>query len=338
MRAFQPKVSICCACYNRAEHLEKMLNSILKQTFYEFELIIVNDGSSDPRVEEILDNVKDDRVFVIHQPNQGFVSAIKNAIAMAKGEYIAIHGAGDISLPDRIERQVEMLIRNPNAVAVGCFYLQENSVTGKRFEIRPNDSKDTESATSNGYEFSHGEMMYRKSSYEAAGGYRDFFVVGQATDLWLRMNEIGEFLVVREILYKQFIYDDGVSLNFGKIIQRRLLHAFMIDMREEKKRKGIDPLDKYGIHAPLYWTFRKNTSKAYVASYMYSILYGWDNNEALRKAGYYNSTGVYKVVLMLISFLPFKRWFFVKVLKNTKGFKKFCRNFNIEGGGLNLEP
>src|SRR5690554_1592429 len=95
----QPRVTIVCAWYNRSEFLLRTVDSLLSQDFDDYEVVIVNDGSTDPRVRELLDGCSDSRLKVIHQENAGFVRAISRAVNYCKSPFIAIQGSGDISYP-----------------------------------------------------------------------------------------------------------------------------------------------------------------------------------------------------------------------------------------------
>ena len=86
----KPLVSVCCAYYNRSEFLRSTINGLLAQDYPNFELVVVNDGSTDPAVRSILDSYQDPRLRVIHQSNTGFVAAIRRAIDESRGQYIAI--------------------------------------------------------------------------------------------------------------------------------------------------------------------------------------------------------------------------------------------------------
>lgn len=97
-----PKVSVVCAWYNRVDYISDTIDSLLAQDYPNFDITIVNDGSPDPLVREVLDNYTNPRLRVIHQENTGFTRAIRRAIDESDRTYIAIQGAGDISLPGRL--------------------------------------------------------------------------------------------------------------------------------------------------------------------------------------------------------------------------------------------
>jgi glycosyltransferase involved in cell wall biosynthesis len=116
-----PRVSVIMPTYDAMPFLVDAVNSILQQTFNDFELLIVNDGSTDGS-REYLDSLQDSRVRVIHQENLGLVDALNRLLDEARGEYIARLDSDDISEPKRLEAQVQFLSKNPEADAVFCAY------------------------------------------------------------------------------------------------------------------------------------------------------------------------------------------------------------------------
>ncbi|UJF31540.1 glycosyltransferase family 2 protein [Paenibacillus hexagrammi] len=113
------KVSVITAVFNGEAYIQEAIDSILGQTYTDLEYIIVNDGSTD-KTREILDRIQDPRVKVIHLPeNQGAARCMNLAASHATGEWIAVQDADDISLPRRLELQVEHIRKNPKLVLVG---------------------------------------------------------------------------------------------------------------------------------------------------------------------------------------------------------------------------
>lgn len=113
------KVSVITPSYNCELFIEDSINSILNQSFKDFEFIIINDGSTDKTVD-IINKFKDDRIrFINHQENKGVMSCSKEAIELAVGKYIAIHDADDISMSNRLELQYDYLESHSDIFCVG---------------------------------------------------------------------------------------------------------------------------------------------------------------------------------------------------------------------------
>ena len=215
-----PRVSVITAFYNRAPVLRRTIESVLNQTYADFELIVVDDNSKDDtaeRLAELAAEWQDPRLRVIvNEPNKGFVRTMRDAIEASTGEYIAIQGSGDVSLPERLERQVELLDARPDVVAVGCWYWNIDDESGARETIRP----DAATAKGGVTTFSHGEMMMRRSAYDTAGGYRTEFKVAQLTDLGFRLHRLGGFATVPQFLYERHVQSDGVTYNASKVLEQ----------------------------------------------------------------------------------------------------------------------
>lgn len=127
-------VSVVMPVYNAERFLAEAIESILNQTFTDFEFIIVNDGSTDGSRDIISKYAETDkRIVVIDQQNQGIVAALNNGIEKAKAPLIARMDADDISLPHRLERQVEFMEQNGNIAACGAGvkFIDQNGKKGK---------------------------------------------------------------------------------------------------------------------------------------------------------------------------------------------------------------
>lgn len=219
-----PKISVITGFYNRAALLERTISSILTQTYDDIELIVFDDASTDDTVDRLRDletRLKDSRLrVVVNAENRGFVPSLVDAIEASSGEYIAIQGSGDASLPRRLELQAQILDTQPEIGVVGGWYYNIQENLGTERLRRP-------SANGMGYEeffkgnvFSHGEVMFRRDVYDLAGGYRVEFKNAQDYDLWLRMSRFTQFATVPEPIYDRYVQFDGVSYVPRKIVNQ----------------------------------------------------------------------------------------------------------------------
>lgn len=208
-----PKVSVVCAWYNRASHIQETLDSLLIQDYPNFDITVVNDGSQDQQVRQILESYDDHRLRVIHQDNTGFTRAIRRAIDESDGEYIAIQGAGDTSSPTRLTRQVALLSKSAGIAAVGTGCVQV--AAGKKLRRRyfsPTIECTPESLRTN-MPFVHGTTMFRRKCYLAAGGYDTRFKYCSDWDLFFRVLEQGRIVGEDQPLYEQRMFADGFSFS-----------------------------------------------------------------------------------------------------------------------------
>lgn len=213
----RPEVSVVMSVYNGAEHLRETIDSILSQQGVTLEFIIVNDGSSDKSPQILEEYAKRDaRVRIIHQENQGLTKALIVGCAAASGCYIARQDVGDISLPGRLRKQVSIIKQNPNGVLVSC----GTRFVGPDREYLYDVIHDGESAQSALLALDleqvrgpshHGSTLFSRACYERVKGYRQPFYFAQDLDLWIRLVEQGQYIVLPEVLYQASITIGTIS-------------------------------------------------------------------------------------------------------------------------------
>jgi glycosyltransferase involved in cell wall biosynthesis len=254
--AATPTVSVITGYYNRGHALDITIDSIMNQTYTDFELIVFNDKSTDDteqRLEKIRSKYNDPRLVIInHDENKGFVQGMIDAVKLAKGKYICVQGSGDVSYEDRLKEQVLILENQPKVGVVGCFY--ENYVEDRNI-IRARKTT-AENITLNELAkanvFSHGEVMFRKDVYENVGGYRAEFVNCQDYDLWLRMVKETELATAQAILYRRFIRYDGVSYKPNKFLKQSRYFFLCQDLAlksPEEQKHVLNKVAQNGIES-----------------------------------------------------------------------------------------
>jgi glycosyltransferase involved in cell wall biosynthesis len=230
-----PKVSVVCAWYNRADYIRDTIDSLLAQDYPNFDITVVNDGSPDPRVREILDSYTDPRLRVIHQDNTGFTRAIRRAIDESDGTYIAIQGAGDISLSGRLSAQVRYLEENDQVVAVGTGHkLKEPN--GAKTIVEPATATIDEAGLKRKTPFTQGTVVYTRDIWNKVDGYNTFFHFCQDWDFYRRIVKHGEIHGLPDILYVKYVFADGASVQPEKKV-KQYCYA--------KVANGCAPLERY---------------------------------------------------------------------------------------------
>jgi len=239
-----PKVSVITGYYNRADCVDLTVLSILDQSYTNIELLVFDDCSTDGTGERLLElqaRLNDPRLKIIrHSANKGFTVGMIEAIAQSAGEYICIQGSGDFSAPNRVALQAQVLDSNAQVGVVGCWYTNVVETSGRRRHRKPIADNIGLNELMRANIFSHGEVMMRRATYEAAGGYRREFKFCQDIDLWLRAAKHCKFHTVREFLYERHVRFDGVSYHPEKfpiqarysIIARRLAQLSGADLEE----------------------------------------------------------------------------------------------------------
>lgn len=219
-----PVVSVVMSVYNAETLLPAAMTSVLSQEGVDFEVVVVDDGSTD-RSGEILDgySADDPRVRVLHQGNTGLTRALIRGCAEARGEFVARQDADDVSLPGRLRKQADLLRSDPTLAMASCWTGYFGPGGEFLYDLRR--TADPEEATHDLLEnykgAVHGSVMFRKSLYEKAGGYREEFYFAQDSDLWLRMGEVGRLAFVQEVLYMLRISEKSLSSRYA-VAQSRL--------------------------------------------------------------------------------------------------------------------
>ncbi|QZZ21447.1 glycosyltransferase family 2 protein [Leptothermofonsia sichuanensis E412] len=196
MNQSDPVVSVIMPCYNQGRYLDEAVESVLAQTYHNFEIIVINDGSTDAETIEILRDYQKPGVSILHTDNRGPASARNTGIQQARGQYILPLDADDRIAPTYLEQAVNILDGNSNVGIVYCEAEFFGEKTGK-FDLP-------------GFNFPGillGNMIfnssfYRKTDWEKVGGYRDNYRGWEDYDFWLSLLELGrEVIRIPETLY-----------------------------------------------------------------------------------------------------------------------------------------
>lgn len=197
-----PLVSVIMSVHNGERHVGEAIQSILCQSFLNYECIIIDDASTDA-TPDILLQFKDPRLSVIRNSrNLGLTASLNVGIQASRGKYIARMDADDLSVPHRFARQVEYLENNPEIAVVGSSYYTMDElgvVTGITDVLDRPELIQRELLRQNW--FGHGSVMMRKSCLEEIGGYDERFIYAQDYDLFLRLSERYKLANVTEPLY-----------------------------------------------------------------------------------------------------------------------------------------
>lgn len=212
----KPRVSILMPVYNTAPYLREAMDSMLCQTFQDFELIVLDDCSPD-NAEEILDAYDDPRIVRYKgEKNVGLSNVLNVGIGMARGKYIARMDSDDISLPQRLQVQVEYLETHPDIdlVSVGMRLFGAKEATWIR-ELNPEKVKIEAMFHS---PVLHASSVWRKDAFEKQGlRFRQEMVPAEDYDLWVRAMLRGLKLVnLPEVLYEYRIHDAQATLQTDK--------------------------------------------------------------------------------------------------------------------------
>lgn len=236
-------------CFNVERYLGEAVQSILGQTFEDFELIAVDDGSTDA-TRRILEEFSrlDSRVRVATlDRNYGAAAARNEARGLCRGEFVAVMDSDDISYPHRLAHQVAFLDAEPGFVAVGAWLRRVNG-DGSPIEIVPYPDWSVESMGAGGAGLSvgtplaHGVTLIRRTALDSVGWYRQAFRVAFDADLWRRLLDAGFMLAnLQEVLLDYRWHGGNVSV---RSVRQQSASALRAVLSQRMRHAGLpDPFD-----------------------------------------------------------------------------------------------
>jgi glycosyltransferase involved in cell wall biosynthesis len=226
----KPKVTVLMSVYNGRDFLAEAIQSVLDQSYGDFEFLIIDDGSTEP-LDPILQHYKDKRIVLRRQENMGLTRSLNKGLSLARGDYIARMDADDVSLRNRLELEVRELDSDMCIDLVGCFF---DVVDGEGCLIETK-----ELITDPIYRlwrlqfhnnYGHGTMMLRKTSVLKAGSYDENLSYSQDYDLWSRLSTKNNTVIVPEVMYRYRMVDDGAQASV-KNYDTQLTNALRVSDR-----------------------------------------------------------------------------------------------------------
>jgi glycosyltransferase involved in cell wall biosynthesis len=203
-----PLISVLMPVYNCEEYVQAAMDSILNQTFRDYEFIIIDDGSKDRTKEIVLAAAaRDARIKLISRENRGIVPSLNEALEQATGSLIARMDGDDISLPERFQRQVDYLAAHPDCGLVGT-QIMFMDPDGRPIAPMPNPLGHEEIVATmlDGNEsVSHPTVIFRRDTARSINGYSDRFKYAEDIDFFLRMAEATQVANMPDLLlhYRQ---------------------------------------------------------------------------------------------------------------------------------------
>ena len=207
-----PCVSVITIVYNGARFLQAAIDSILGQTFTDFEYVIVDDGSTD-ETPAILSQYADPRIVLVrHAANKGVITSRNDALAVAKGDYIANLDADDVAYPQRLEKQVAFLRAHPQVGLVGSWVeqiSQEGTPCGQLHP--PTDHRSIVDACVGENPFTHSSIMFERQAALALGGYPVAYEWGEDFALCMEISRVRQVANLDEVLVQLRLHPDQHS-------------------------------------------------------------------------------------------------------------------------------
>lgn len=200
-----PAVSVLLPIHNGIAHLRPAVDSILAQTFRDFEFIIIDDGSTDATPQALREYAKaDSRIRLVSRLNKGLTVTLNEGIALARAPLLARMDADDIALPNRFKKQTEYLQQHPGCVLVGSAVLviDPNGLPIRQLATEQTHDQIDHAHLNRGWPVVHPAVMMRTAAVRQVGGYRDHYDTLEDLDLFLRLAEIGKLANLPDVLLK----------------------------------------------------------------------------------------------------------------------------------------
>lgn len=304
-----PLVSVIIPSYNVQEYIKKSVLSVLSQTFQDFEILIVNDGSTDNTLGVIEKNFSDTRIKVISQENQGLAGARNSGIKNAQGKFVALLDADDEWLPQKLETQIKQIKNNPqiSVFSTNAYNVDGNKIVGTRYNSKKIfDDKSVFSGVVKNYfknkcRYSFhmpSSMLVRKSLFDKHGLYDSNLKQGEDSDI-----------IIRWALSGEHFYFEGKPLVKYQISNMNSLTKNLLQWSEYNFIYWINSEKKYDIPKNLKYVFHQSRRKTLLRGNILKLLIFGLNEKAREKLKYHKDILLCKEwrLFYILSFLPISK-------------------------------
>lgn len=327
-----PLVTVLLPVYNGALHLNEAIESILNQTFTDFELLIINDGSID-NSESIICSYNDQRItYLLNDTNKGLIYTLNKGIGLAKGKYIARMDADDISLPERIIKQVAAFKTYSDLAVCGTAYETFGGENSKKHLLPLSfESINTELLFS--CCIGHPTVMMRKSFLiEQNLAYQESYLHAEDYKLWLDISTKGQIINLPEVLLMYREHSGQVSnlfvsiqnSNRNRIILEKLkLHVAELKNEEEEMFLNlvlVRPLSEIKVIKKLIFKILSSSKNLPVEYLEIRLFQMYDIYKAHRVYSVYFNSLTYDAILLKKFHLEFGA---LNTFMLSKGYIKF---------------
>jgi glycosyltransferase involved in cell wall biosynthesis len=262
-----PTVSVMMPVFNSGRFVAAVVRSLLAQTYRDFELLIMDDGSRDdsPRILRDLAET-DPRIRLSLRENHGTLATRNELLKLARGKYLAVNDSDDLSLPHRLERQVAFLDAHPDVAVVGGWFDMIDA-RGRRLTTLhpPADDAEIQRLALRGHcSICHSAGMMRRDAVERVGGYGRDFKFAHDLELWLRLGEVGKLANLPETVIQFRLHQNSIS-ETKREEQRRFCR---LACEQAWRRRGLTDVP---FEAAEPWRPGKDRT----SRHRYAMQYGW---------------------------------------------------------------
>ena len=332
------RISVVIPSYNHEKFIAAAIQSVLVQTYQDFEIIVVDDGSTDGSIEQIR-KFSDPRIkLILHKKNRGSAVAMRTGLERAIGEYIAVLSSDDVFLPKKFEKQVKVLDENPQYAAVFSYvelideyghpFTNQNHSYYKKFEQRNRDRYQWLN-----YFFYHGNalchpsVLIRKSCFDKIGMYDERFAQLPDFDFWVRFCLKYELYIIPEKLIKFRIQSDEknasawtkqnivrINNEWGLIAHHYLSIPSFTELEKIFPEVRLDAAKTDTSLIPFYIAklalrSSNNALRKFGLDTLYQLFRRTDNAESINKHLKLGYTDLYKISGEIDAFNVFSDWY-----------------------------
>lgn len=232
-----PKASVILPTYNRAPFIGRAIQSVLNQTYKDFELIIVDDGSIDD-TEKVVKSFSDGRIYYVkHEINKGAAAARNTALRLAKGEFIAFQDSDDECLPEKLEKQINKFNKVQNSV--GVVYCGHSTISERTnraiFQSVPVEKGNVYNIMLWRCITTTTALLIKRVCFEKVGLFDETLPSCQDWDMLIRISKYYEFDFIPDILAKIYVHGDQISTNLDTRIKgnEKMLEKYKVELSED---------------------------------------------------------------------------------------------------------
>ncbi|MCP3980400.1 MAG: glycosyltransferase [bacterium] len=253
-----PRISVIMPVFNARDHVSQALDSVLSQTCRDFEVVLIDDGSTDGGGEILRGYAeRDERIRLFVQQNRGLIETLNRGFALARGEFLARMDADDVSLPERFARQLDYLTEHTDVAGLGCAlqYMSDDGLLPRTLR-HPTEPEEVRREMLQHSALAHPTVMLRAAAVSELGGYRAAFRHAEDYDLWLRLAERWDLANLPDVLLHYRLHAGQVSMkhidqqvlsSIGARAAARIRRETGEDPTREMSAMGTDELAVLGV-------------------------------------------------------------------------------------------
>ncbi|CAN7749091.1 glycosyltransferase family 2 protein [Caballeronia sp. LjRoot31] len=273
-----PKVTVLMPVYNGEKYIADAIDSILAQTFTDFEFLIVDDGSTDRTSDIVATYAQVDlRIKIFHKTNSGVVDALNIGLTMSSGKYIARMDADDVALNNRLQRQVRLLDDNASVVACGSSFSKFGAKAG--LVKMPETDAQCRLFQLIGSCFAHPSVMLRAETLKNNKlYYLNEYLYAEDYKLWADMSQYGSLINIQEPLLFYRIHNEQTGIN--KIDRQRAAH---LKIALENFSYAQIPVQTDKLKSFLWPQIRGTYDVAFYIMQSFALIFGLLKHSRLRR-------------------------------------------------------